>query len=209
MGYFWRRILAISLILGFVLSGLSWGLPTQFSFATAYALSSEFSSDLVQTKTLTLADEAIAVDVPGNWRPNPKENIFGDDHPVDKDYIARRDFLGSAMRVERFDELPTGLMPKDIYLQEINHITEALKGSSELVELEAIETLPDKQITSSTYVIKVGGLMSFHYKVALIEFTEASDYFLVMVQGGAPRNWDIANETLMDINRSATLLAAN
>ena len=200
-----RGILLIALILGVMVSGVGWN----DSSLTAHALSVEFSSDLVKTKTLELADGAIAVKVPGNWRPNPKENIFGDDHPVDKDYIARRDFLGSAMRAERFDELPTGLMPKDIYLQEIDRITEALKGSSELVELEAIARLPDKTITSSTYVIRVGGLMSFHYKVALIEFTEASDYFLVMVQGGAPRNWDAANETLMEINRSATLLAKN
>ncbi len=168
----------------------------------------EFTSDIIETQEIKLANGAIAVKVPGNWRPNPKKNSFNKDKAFDEDYIARRDFLGSAIRVERFDELPIGLMPKDIYLQEIESITEAVQGSAELVELEAIETLPDKKITSSTYLIKVGGLMSFHYKVALIEFTEDSDYFLVMVQGGAPKNWDAANEKLQDINRSVTLLAA-
>ncbi|AFY38194.1 hypothetical protein Lepto7376_1874 [[Leptolyngbya] sp. PCC 7376] len=211
MNLFLRYVLLIVLVVGLSFSGLGINNPLIDRRTVAMnseAIAVEIISDIIETKEIKLADGAIAVEVPGNWRPNPKQNSFRKDNVFDKDYIARRDFLGSAMRAVRFDELPVGLMPKDIYLQEIESITESLQGSAELVELEAIETLPDKRITSSTYVIKVGGLMSFHYKIALIEFTEDSDYFLVMVQGGAPKNWDTANEKLQEINRSATLLAA-
>lgn len=167
----------------------------------ADALAVDFTSDLVQTKEIQLADGAIAVDIPASWRLNPKDN------PFDADYVARKEFLGTGIRVGRFDELSAGMTPKDIYLEEIEGIAKPLKGTAELVELEAMEILDDKTITSSSYVVKVGGLMSFHYQVALIEFTEAADYFLVMVQGGAPKDWNQAQEKLAVINRSVRLQA--
>lgn len=201
MTFLLRLILPLALILT-----LTVGFDVQSSNAHDLAKAEvadnpvELAVNATNTKTFFLADGAIAVEVPERWRPNPKDN------PFEEQYIARKQFLGSGFRVLRKDKLPAEIMPRDTFLKEIEEVTDPLEGAVDLVEYETVENLSDKRITSTTYETKLGSLMTVYYKFALIEFSEDSNFFLLSIQGGAAKDWDQANETLMNINRSATLV---
>lgn len=153
----------------------------------------------IATQTLEFADGAVTVEVPAAWEPNPGQ------HPFDEQYVATDKRLGTGIRALTAADLAEGQGPKDIYLRDIEVLT--AQGGFFETEPEAVETLDDKTITTSTYVGEINGL-DVYYKFVLIEFTANPDIFLTMIQGGAPEDWDQANETLMKINRSATLLVS-
>ena len=151
------------------------------------------------TQTLSFADGAVTIDVPAEWGPNPGQ------HPFDEQYIAPDKRVGTGVRALTIADLAEGQVPKDAYLLDIEILT--AQGGYIESEPEVVETLDDKTITTSTYIGEMNGL-DIYYKFALIEFSENPDVFLTMIQGGAPEDWDAANEILMKVNRSATLTAA-
>ena len=150
-------------------------------------------------QALSFADGAVTVEVPAAWGPNPGQ------HPFDEQYIASDKRLGTGIRALKVADLDAGQVPKDAYLRDIEILT--AQGGYLESEAETVETLDDKTITTSTYVGDMNGL-DVYYKFVLIEFAENPDVFLTMIQGGAPEDWETANEILMTVNRSATLANA-